>query len=1077
MRPLTLTMQAFGSYGKKTVIDFTKPEQNLFLISGDTGSGKSTIFDAIAFALYGEASSGSNKKDGAELQSQFAGLDVTPYVELTFSEMRGGEPVIYTVRREPRHFRSAKKRGASPQDEGEKVTLTLPDGTVCREKKTDAVIEGIVGLTKAQFRQVAMIAQGEFLEMLRADTKTKQAIFRKLFNTGIYDDIVTELGARHKAQKQALETLQALCREDISRLALTGNSDREIALAERKDKLLKSFTMPDLEALCDGTAELCTALEEEVRRAEGRSREADRKRNEARDALNTATVLQNAYSRKAEALQVLEACAKEADAMAGAEKLIDRITAAYRIKAAADPLQEAETTLAKAEDGLRLENSRLPGLEEVCREAEKQAEAAALETNRIREDSTAVQTRVRNAEELFEKIAAAEKEGRELSARQAVAEDNAEAAKKALAEHEDKVTLAKAQLETLAGAEAQQTDLAHRQKMSDDMRSSWRDTDSLYQTLVKTGKERHKATEDYRKAQDDYREKQAAYEEARTAFLDIQAGVLARELRAGEPCPVCGSREHPQPCRLRGDHDGLTRETVEALGQRASESDRIRQEKAEAANTLKTRQEEELRSCRKQVDDLGCKLRGEESPELRTPVITSDPAGIDAAITGLRTEIDEIKTALDARTASLSEEERQLKARLDELSRVRCTLQAADEEKARLTKESEAKTAALQTCRQELENVLTTKKTFCQQLTYTTREEAEAASRAARRAVEEADKEKKAADDKARVAREEKDRTAARIDKYRQELPGLKENCRQKEEAYREVMKTNGLDEADWKELTAQYRREKAEELQASLEAYRRKRDKAKTSLAAAEDLIAGRPEPDMTALTEAYGQAEENYKSEEKTRETLSNQYRQNKNVLQTLARRREERGAAAEKADRLGKLLNRLSGKNTGERMSLETFVQRYYLQRILYAANRRFRKMSGGQFELRMMTEAEAGQGKNRGLDLMVYSYITDQEREVRTLSGGESFMAALALAMGMADQIRDSAASINLDIMFIDEGFGSLDDNSRREAIRVLKAMAGDSRLIGIISHVTELKQQIEDQLIVTKDENGSHVRWA
>ena len=155
---------------------------------------------------------------------------------------------------------------------------------------------------------------------------------------------------------------------------------------------------------------------------------------------------------------------------------------------------------------------------------------------------------------------------------------------------------------------------------------------------------------------------------------------------------------------------------------------------------------------------------------------------------------------------------------------------------------------------------------------------------------------------------------------------------------------------------------------------------------------------------------------------------------------------------------------------------FVQRYYLEHILYAANRRFQEMSAGQFELRMYDLEKAGEGKNRGLDLMVYSTVTGKEREVRTLSGGESFMAALSLALGMADQIQQSSAAINLDMMFIDEGFGSLDEHSRNQAVRVLQEMAEGSRLIGIISHVSELKQEIEDQLLVNKDENGSHVKW-
>ena len=160
----------------------------------------------------------------------------------------------------------------------------------------------------------------------------------------------------------------------------------------------------------------------------------------------------------------------------------------------------------------------------------------------------------------------------------------------------------------------------------------------------------------------------------------------------------------------------------------------------------------------------------------------------------------------------------------------------------------------------------------------------------------------------------------------------------------------------------------------------------------------------------------------------------------------------------------------------MDIETYVQRHYLEQILEAANQRFQDMSAGQFELRMCDIDKAGTGKNRGLDLMVYSAVTGKVREVRTLSGGESFMAALSLALGMADQIQESSAAINLDMMFIDEGFGSLDEHSRDQAVKVLQNMAEGEILIGIISHVTELKQEIEDQLIVTKDDQGSHTRW-
>ena len=226
----------------------------------------------------------------------------------------------------------------------------------------------------------------------------------------------------------------------------------------------------------------------------------------------------------------------------------------------------------------------------------------------------------------------------------------------------------------------------------------------------------------------------------------------------------------------------------------------------------------------------------------------------------------------------------------------------------------------------------------------------------------------------------------------------------------------------------------------------------------------------------EAVVNAEQKLKEAEEVRDRYRNALRDDQEVYDSLSTKRENRQKIIEEHTRLNTLYNLTAGNVSGARMDLETYVQRYYLERVLYAANRRFQEMSAGQFELRMYDLEKAGEGRNKGLDLMVYSTVTGKEREVRTLSGGESFMAALSLALGMADQIQESSAAVNLDMMFIDEGFGSLDEHSRNQAVRVLLEMAEGSRLIGIISHVTELKQEIEDQLLVTKNEEGSHVKW-
>ena len=293
---------------------------------------------------------------------------------------------------------------------------------------------------------------------------------------------------------------------------------------------------------------------------------------------------------------------------------------------------------------------------------------------------------------------------------------------------------------------------------------------------------------------------------------------------------------------------------------------------------------------------------------------------------------------------------------------------------------------------------------------------------------------------------------------------------------YQAEMTGRGLEESRWRLLTETYREESVERLREETGSYRSSRKAAADLRDSMREAIGNRKTPDREKLEREAEQAEERLEAAERARTMIRTLRKDNEEVYQSLQPRMEERRQAVSEHGRLDALYRMVSGNVSGSRMDLETYVQRYYLERILRAANRRFREMSAGQFELRMYGLEKAGEGKNRGLDLMVYSNVTGKEREVRTLSGGESFMAALSLALGMADQIRQSSAAIHLDMMFIDEGFGSLDEHSRNQAVKVLLRMAEGSRLIGIISHVTELKQEIEDQLIVTKDETGSHVRW-
>ncbi len=903
MRPIRLTMQAFGSYGKRTEIDFTVPVQNLFLITGDTGAGKTTIFDAIVFALYGEASSGMNKKDGAELQSQFCSLDTEPWVELSFSEERCGRKEEYTVRRSPRHLRPLR-RGTGTKEEGERVSLFLPDGREfsSNQKETDEKIEEIVGLSKTQFMQVAMIAQGEFMELLRADSNRKKEIFRKLFGTERFQNIVDELTARRKEKLTEIGRIRTVCQTEAAHIAVPKRQnsretlESEQELLQVRDRILSSekLSVTDMERLLVLLQEVCGNLQEEETKAAAEYREAAEKRDGKRDALTAARTLLAGYEQLEKAQKDLAACEETREEMEALAGLLVRLQAAGEVQ------------------------SRYLRLQDVCRQLEKG-----------RENQKKLKTILPEIEERTGKGQLLE----EKSTRQ-----------------KELLLALKTQAEA---AVLQERDCAKKKK------------------------EAERLQKEYLEASSQYQKARAASEQLQKAFLDGQAGILARILKPGEPCPVCGSLEHPAPCRLLPEHAELTREKVEEAA-RAAESWNQKQEKAATAAAA------------------AVQLAGEASKSLETA-----GEALQETLVG---------------EGLLEKDEAQ-------------KLQTAKELGQLVTaKEAEAE----QTLREVKSGLLTLQK--------------------------------KASEYK------------AQLENLEEAIPQLEESRKARQAEYEQAQRESGISEAEREQLVQAYSKADAEKLQKKLDAWRQCLARSEGAREGALKTIGNRPRPEMATLEQ---EAEDSQKRMQLAKERLDDlqQARQtDQSVWDALAPRMEERAQRMQEYGRLDSLCNRLGGKVKGARMDIETFVQRYYLERILRAANRRFQEMSAGQFALRMVSAEQAGEGKNRGLDLMVYSEVTGKEREIRTLSGGESFMAALSLALGMADQIQEASASIHLEMMFIDEGFGSLDDHARSQAVRVLEQMAGGSRLVGIISHVTELKQELEDQLIVIRDEDGSRVRW-
>ena len=1058
MKPLRLKMQAFGSYGKETTIDFEKVNQNLFLITGDTGAGKTTIFDAIVFALYGEASSSSNKKEGVVLQSQYVSYEYEPFVELVFSERSGEEQEIYTVRRVPRHLKLITRganKGKAKENTGS-VSLIMPDGMEYPTKETDRKIQEIVGLTKSQFMQVAMIAQGEFMDLLRAKSDDKKVIFRKLFNTEMYQDIVNELANRKRTKEKDIAVLRTQCQSDLGRVCIPEGYKSE-KIKELKEQLTDG-EMSRLSDFLDELELLCNWLNEHTLAAENAYRKAGRDRDAKNEAYTRAEGLLKWFEQLDTAEQKLKECEADKAKTEALLSLISRIRDAYEIQGNYALLEDARKHLKDTKEALENQEKTLPALKEAREKAENtEKESKQIHDQELQNHSKTVE-KVEKALEIFDQINVL----RMRVEADKKANDAAAKTTKKACETQEKLdqqeTKWKAQSEELAETEKKLVIAENKKQEADAVSQEIQEVRALGKQAERCRQIAIKTRDDYAKTTKDYETANAEYEELRRRFLNAQAGFLAEKLEPGKPCPVCGSTEHPHPHQKSVDHVDISEEKLQIMQENV---DKLRKkqeqesgESAAANSEYKTRKDTYVES----VHKLQARLHRSISS------ITEE-----TTVTEMSNALELWKQQTEAELEKLASEEKLL-------FRIRENLQKMDEQKKELQEKLEKcrkdeKTAAekLAASEAELKNMKGSSE-------FQTKEDAEEALRQSEKARNHAEKIYAKASKEAEVTLNTQKQAEALISRYQHELPEQKRLADERDSFYIKIMENKKMNEEAWKELVETYSRIAAEEFQQTVTVYDRKKAAAEAGKTAAQNAIGEANRPVLKEIQKEKEAAEAAYLEAEKIYDRLRINNRDNREVLDSLLSKLEERKTLLEEHARIDALYRMTSGNVSGARMDLETYVQRYYLERILYAANRRFQEMSAGQFELRMCDLEKAGEGRNRGLDLMVYSTVTGKEREIRTLSGGESFMAALSLALGMADQIQQSSAAINLDMMFIDEGFGSLDEHSRNQAVRVLQEMAEGSRLIGIISHVSELKQEIEDQLIVNKDENGSYVKW-
>lgn len=1071
MKPILLTMQAFGSYGEKTEIDFQKGS-DFFLISGDTGSGKSTIFDAMMFALYGEVSTVGINKDKKknekldEMLSQFVDVQKTkPYASLIFTAYQHGQEETYTVRRTPRYTRPAKRGDAKLQDERETVELLMPDGSQYPGKlsETNRKIEELVGLTADQFRKVVMIAQGEFMDFLRAGSKEKTELLRDLLKTDYYYQLSERLKTLAKDKNTAAKTQRAKLSLIAANAVTEGLPEEDAqALEAAKGTVItaKELQPEQVDTLAEVLSGVCARLQLQQGELARQQTAAQNDRDECMKRIEAAQPLMQRFKELEDAEKTLQECAAQADEIEKKRGLIGKIRDAWAIEPKYQRMKDAQKALTDAQRELAAKQQELPQLKQTA------ADAAALhqQMEKTKDAATTqcaeVETKVEKALETFVAMEKAEKALRQAEEADTKAKADAESAKKALDDFKKQEDAWRKQEAELQGAEAAYEVCKQQNQQYRDLKKSLEDLHGNQKDVQEKRRQAEAAAETYVGATQKYQREQKAYDDYRLAFLNAQAGLLARELAPGKPCPVCGALEHPAPCQLTQENQQLNREQLERRRKAAGDAAKAQEEKAKESESAQVK----LTERQKAAEEAEKKLV-ENAKNIRENVSMATAADVEAMLTAWLPELQSASKSVQAKVKALDDVRKNLdgaKAERDKL------------EKAASTAQETAKSTAVK--RAEAEKTWKLHQEELSSSAYRTREDAVAQRTQAQDTKQKAEAAASQAAEKERQAQKAETDCETQIRRLNEEMPQKQANAEEFNQQYQQTMAEKSLDETQWQALTANYDAEEPDRLQKKVNDFDQKKNTAETQCTTAQSAIAGREKPDMAKLEAASKAAESALKEVSDALKAAENLHSGNARVLNDLREGREPLANACKEANTAQHLSDVMAGTESGNRMNLETFVQRNYMEKILCDANRRFRDMSNGQFELKLINVEDAGEGKNKGLDLEVYSIVTGKTRSVNTLSGGESFMAALSLALGMADQIQAATAAIHLDVMFIDEGFGSLSDNARNEAVNILKEMAGKQRQIGIISHVSELKDEIENQLIVKKDDRGSHISW-
>ena len=1021
MRPIQLTMIAFGPYKDKEIIKFSDlKDHSLFVIAGNTGAGKTTIFDAICFALYGSAS-GQDRDHHSMLRSHFADPNTHTAVELIFT-IHGR---TYRVLRQLAHKKPGNKTPTGENYEFYEIINDVEVSVVDRQivSKINAKIEEILGLTENQFKQIVMLPQGEFLKLLTSETENKEAILRRLFKTDHYQRLSELLRERKNAVDEQFQQEKLACEQliehiratlperDGSQLFLTLNAkhynEQQViaGLAEEKDYYLEKATKD--EKAYRQASQAYDAKQRELLKAES----LNKKFNDLAEKEKLLTELHNKEPLIVDQERKL-AAAKQAEKIKPYDEQYKRTVEEKQaqqkyVQQLIQRENEVEKKLQKAQEIFATEKAR-----ESLRDDERKA------LDRLKEHLPFVRV-------LNDRQASVAKLRKQVGQQE-----------KFLSELDKKVE--KKQTEHAATTEKiRQDELAL-------------NNFSKKQQELATVKESLVAIENYEMAEQillqtkeiaarqeaTYKQLQTKYKATEEKWLSHQAHHLAVHLHDGEPCPVCGSLEHPK--LAAADKGEISRAELMATKKQLDEAESVYHQQVALLKTYETQKDQTKQA----LIDLA--IKQEEKAEKKQALQSK-------------------KTTLEMMIKTLIDKEKNLRKLRAKAEKETNVLQQLQTERDKERTEYQAKQTKLKEAEAVLENELERIPEDVRELT-TLEKQIEQKEAKVAQLIKNWEK----AEQALQIARDEMTKLSTESKVAQTRLTELKKQANESEQVFLKALEEGKFSTPE-KYYTAILDQSEQERINEQLTNYRQKMQLTLEQVRLLQKELMDKKQVNLDNLKRQVRSLKEMTEKALQTQQQSKSLHKEADRLRSLLTKTTARAKEREKELNQVAELHNVTRGQNE-LRLSFERFLQIEYLEQIIHAANQRLQHLSNGQYWLQRSDRQES-HGRQSGLAFDVFDEYTGKLRDVKTLSGGEKFNASLCLALGMSDVIQSFQGNISIETMFIDEGFGTLDEETLNKSVETLIDLQASGRMIGVISHVQQLKTIFPAILEVTKTKDG------